>query len=150
MVTDNNLLTHVLTTAKLDATRHRWVAAFSNYNFSLTYRSGKLNQDADGLSRLNEGQNQQVMYPDVLKVILNVSQVGRDEMPLADSLLVCRSMPQISPTDVALDEALKASVLTSTDWQKGQTGDPSIARVKQLIDSGQKPSKKQQERNVPM
>ena len=78
VVTDNNPLTYVLTTAKLDATGHRWVAALSNYHFSLTYRSGKLNQDADGLSRLNEGQDQQVMYPDVLKAILNVSQVGRD------------------------------------------------------------------------
>ena len=142
VVTDNNPLTYVMTTAKLDATGHRWVAALSNYHFSLTYRSGKLNQDADGLSRLNEGQDQQVMYPDVLKAILNVSQVGRDEMPLADSLLVCRSMQQIAPTDVAPNEALKASVLTSTDWQKGQAGEPSIARVKQLIDSGQKPSKK--------
>ena len=73
VVTDNNPLTYVLTTAKLDATGHRWVAALSNYNFSLTYRSGKLNQDADGLSRLIEGQDQQVMYPEVLKAILNVS-----------------------------------------------------------------------------
>ena len=53
-----------------------------------------------------------MMYPDVLKAILNVSQVGRDEMPLADSLLVCRSMQQIAPTDEAPNEALKASVLT--------------------------------------
>ena len=51
-------------------------------------------------------------------------------------------MQQIASTDVAPNEALKASVLTSTDWQNGQAGDPSIARVKQLIDSGQKPSKK--------
>ena len=29
--TDNNPLTYVLTTAKLDATGHRWVAALSNY-----------------------------------------------------------------------------------------------------------------------
>ena len=33
--TDNNPLTYVLTTAKLDATGHRWVAALSNYNFSI-------------------------------------------------------------------------------------------------------------------
>ena len=141
VVTDSNPLAHVLTTATFDATGHRWVAALSNYNFSLTYRSGKLNQYADGLSRPNKGQDQQVMYPDVLKAILNVSQVGRDEMPLADSLLVCRSIQQIAPTDVAPNEHLKAFVLTSTDWQKRQTGDPSIARVTQLIDSGQKPSK---------
>ena len=30
--TDNNPLTYVLTTAKLDATGHRWLAALSSYN----------------------------------------------------------------------------------------------------------------------
>ena len=48
VVTDNNPLTYVLTSAKLDATGHRWVVALANYNFPLTYRSGKLNKDADG------------------------------------------------------------------------------------------------------
>ena len=39
--TDNNPLMYVFTTAKLDATGHRWLAALSNYNFSLVYRSGR-------------------------------------------------------------------------------------------------------------
>ena len=50
--TDNNPLTYVLTTAKLDATGHRWLAALSSYNFSLVYRAGRINNDADALSRL--------------------------------------------------------------------------------------------------
>ena len=33
--TDNNPLTYVLTTAKLDATGQRWVAALANYNFDI-------------------------------------------------------------------------------------------------------------------
>ena len=48
--TDNNPLTYILSTLCLDATGHRWVAGLSNYNFTLTYRSGKLNKDADALS----------------------------------------------------------------------------------------------------
>ena len=48
--TDNNPLTYVLTTAKLDATGHRWVAALSNYTFSITYKPGKDHVDADALS----------------------------------------------------------------------------------------------------
>ena len=40
--TDNNPLTYVLTTAKLNATGHRWLAALSNCNFSLVYRSGRI------------------------------------------------------------------------------------------------------------
>ena len=49
--TDNNPLTYVLTSAKLDATGHRWLAALGSYDFKLIYRSGKSNADADGLSR---------------------------------------------------------------------------------------------------
>ena len=38
---DNNLLTYVLTTAKLDANSHTWLPALSSYNFSLVYRAGR-------------------------------------------------------------------------------------------------------------
>ena len=49
--TDNNPLTYILTSAKLDATGHRWLSALSTYNFSLRYRPGRNNIDADSLSR---------------------------------------------------------------------------------------------------
>ena len=45
--TDNNPLTYVLTTVKLDAVSHCWVASLANYNFRLHYRAGKANIDAD-------------------------------------------------------------------------------------------------------
>ena len=35
--TDNNPLTYVLMTAKLDVVGHRWVASLANYNFHLHY-----------------------------------------------------------------------------------------------------------------
>ena len=37
VLTDNNPLTYVLTTAKLDATGHRWLADLSLYDFSIKY-----------------------------------------------------------------------------------------------------------------
>ena len=37
--TDNNPLTYVLSTAKLDACSHRWVARLANYNFNIHYKS---------------------------------------------------------------------------------------------------------------
>ena len=52
MYMDNNLLPYILTTAKLDATGQRWVASIANYNFKIFYRSGKLNVEADALSRI--------------------------------------------------------------------------------------------------
>ena len=49
---DSNLLTYILTTAKLDVTRQRWIASLANYNFKIFYRSGKLNVEADALSKI--------------------------------------------------------------------------------------------------
>ena len=53
MYTNNNLLTYILTTAKLDAASHHWVASLANYNFRLHYQAGKANIDADALSRVS-------------------------------------------------------------------------------------------------
>ena len=50
--TDNNPLTYVMTSARLDATRHRWVSELSDFNFKIYYKPGKKNVDADSLSRM--------------------------------------------------------------------------------------------------
>jgi transposase InsO family protein len=55
VVTDSNPLTYILTTAKLDATSYRWLAALSTFSFKLLYRPGRQNGDADGLSRRPHG-----------------------------------------------------------------------------------------------
>ena len=49
--TDNNPLTYVLTSAKLNASGLRWVAQLASYQFAIKYRSGKKHIDADYLSR---------------------------------------------------------------------------------------------------
>lgn len=51
VVTDNNPLTYIFTSAKLDAAGSRWLAALSTFDFNIEYRAGRHNQDADGLSR---------------------------------------------------------------------------------------------------
>ena len=56
--TDNNPLTYILTTAKLDACGQRWVADLANFNFTLHYKPGSTNTVADALSR--------IVWPDVL------------------------------------------------------------------------------------
>ena len=50
--TDNNPLTYVFTTARLNATGLRWIGELADFNFNNRYRSGKLNGDADALSRI--------------------------------------------------------------------------------------------------
>lgn len=51
VVTDNNPLTYILSSAKLDAAGHRWLAALSTFDFKLQYRAGSQSRDADALSR---------------------------------------------------------------------------------------------------
>lgn len=55
VITDSNPLTYILTSAKLDATSYRWLSALSTFSFSLQYRAGKQNLDADALSRRPHG-----------------------------------------------------------------------------------------------
>ena len=88
--TDNNPLTYVLTTAKLDATGQRWIAALANYNFSLCYKSGKMNIEADTLSRI---PNQEVhIDKDAVKAIANAMQIGEfSELNENPNLIICKS-----------------------------------------------------------
>ena len=86
--TDNNPLTYILTTAKLDATGERWVASLANYNFTIFYRSGKLNVEADALSRIPR-ENTQVDYvePMIVKTMLQSKLVTDVGIPVLDSWL---------------------------------------------------------------
>ena len=75
--TDNNPLTYVLSTAKLNAVGMRWVAELADFNFTLHYKPGKTNTDADYLSRrpaeIEELQKQctEVVDRQVLTAITN-------------------------------------------------------------------------------
>ncbi|CAM5084500.1 unnamed protein product, partial [Natator depressus] len=72
--TDNNPLTYVLTSAKLDATGQRWVAALASYEFSIQYRSGRSNVDADALSRCPQAPEVAVIPTDGVRAICSVSR----------------------------------------------------------------------------
>ena len=50
--TDNNPLTYILTSAKVNATGLRWVNELADFHFDVRYCPGKANADADTLSRI--------------------------------------------------------------------------------------------------
>ena len=52
--TDNNPLLYVLSSAKLNATRQRWVNELADFNINIHYKPGRNNTDADVLSRFPE------------------------------------------------------------------------------------------------
>ena len=80
--TDNNPLTYILTTAKLDATGQRWVASLANYNFKIFYKRGKLNVEADALSHI-PWENTQIehMEPLIVKTMLQSKLESETSLP---------------------------------------------------------------------
>ena len=50
--TDNNPLVYLMEANKLNAYGERWVSELAEYNFTIKYRPGIVNRDADCLSRL--------------------------------------------------------------------------------------------------
>ena len=62
VLTDNNPLLYVTTSAKLDATGQRWVAALSQFDFTVKYRPGKNNAAADALSRKSHPETSNIIH----------------------------------------------------------------------------------------
>ncbi|KAK3745520.1 hypothetical protein QZH41_009917, partial [Actinostola sp. cb2023] len=83
--TDNNPLTYVTTTAKLDATGHRWLAALATYNFDIVYRSGKKNIDADALSR-RPHEDERVIKNDAIKAISQSLCAENHQIPKIENI----------------------------------------------------------------
>ena len=123
--TDNNPLTYILTTARLDATGQRWVAYLANYNFKIFYRSGKLNVEADSLSRIPL-ENTQVNHlePLIVNTMLQSkleTEIGTPEeysqLNVVQKGMVANSTPK----------------LTHSEWVKQQHEDSDIGFVIQLL-----------------
>lgn len=89
VITDNNPLTYVLPSAKLDATGHRWVTALAAFDFEINYRPGRNIADADSLSRLKESQqlDRIPISIDNVKTIASISMV-QTPSPLIESLSI--------------------------------------------------------------
>ena len=143
VITDNNPLTYVFTTAKLDATGQRWLAALSNYNCTIKYRSGKNNADEDGLSRLhdNEKNCQATVFSEVLKAMSQSIVVQAHNFPLVESLPACSFDDIDTYPDNIPKEALEGTALTIQDWHKAQADDKNIAYIVKCLSSKSKPSR---------
>ena len=85
-VTENKSLTNIFTTAKLDATGQRWVAALSSYNFSIKYRKGSSNADADCISQMNQDKQEKNIFPKVLRAISQSFTVSVKQCPFVECL----------------------------------------------------------------
>ena len=136
--TDNNPLTYVLTTAKLNATGLRWVAELANFKFRIHYRSGAKNKDADYLSR----------HP-----IAEIEQLESENHIIIDSdniRLVSNSINTTHPPSINVDinvlqlpNFVDITPITKTQLIDFQQQDTSIKPVYQFVQLNIKPSKKE-------
>ena len=124
--TDNNPLTYVLGKAKLDATSQRWVASLADYDFTITYRSGKVNIDADILSRMESG---------VVKAICTSTVVS--DCPKAECVFLSQNT---EPLDFSLSLGPSFSDI---NWADEQKADRNISQVLDIYLAGHKPTKRQ-------
>ena len=122
VITDNNPITYVLSSAKVDATGHRWLADLSNFSFKIKYKPGPQNKDADALSRICWSEEQ------VKSALSGVRQ--------AEALLTVVSLTQ----DVLVDDDVAGNTATSPeDWQQIQSADSSLRSVVTVLNGGKLP-----------
>lgn len=141
--TDNNPLTYVFTSAKLDAQSHRWLAALSAYNFSIQYRSWRQNIDADILSRLPEGiefnnSDTRILYPDILKALFQVTLADVHELPAVECVSLSKEV-----IDTPSEDIDTGSTLYDINWQTEQSNDQTISRVISIVKAGHKLTSRQ-------
>lgn len=127
--TDHNPLTYLLTSAKLDATGHRWLSALSAYDFTIKYRPGKAHTDVDTLSRLPSLSSDTVQE--------------HEEISLQSVKAICQAavepvyLETICMNSEVCDMGLHGSSLTYRDWRQFQRADPVIGQLMQLVAAGE-------------
>ena len=151
--TDNNPLTYVLTSAKLNATGLRWVGELADFNFEIRYRPGKLNVDADSLSRLPSDFN---TYMDscterVPRESLNASISAIQTLSNGDSTWLT-SLTDEEEELYQVDSLSQAACnqVTVVDLVKAQREDPHIGRVLKFIKTNHKPTVAEKHKEPPL
>ena len=147
--TDNNPLTYVLSSAKLDACGQRWVAKLANYNFTIKYKSGLSNVEADALSRifwpeiLADTENLDVDLNCMDTHVVNAILTGcRSKSSLIESVS-CSS--KIIPPELSQDSDSSSNI----DWMKEQRAGPNLTVIIKLIESGQLQKRKLHGKDTP-
>ena len=121
--TDNNPLTYILTSANLDACGQRWVASLVNYDFRLFYKTGRMNIEADALSRIWREEYYELEGP-IVKTLLKASQeTDWTDFNGDPTEIVCKS------------SQLVTEKMTTEQWKKEQAEDEAIAEVIKAITS---------------
>ena len=133
VVTDNNPLTYVLSTAKLHSTGLRWVAELANYRFSIKYRSGKKHIDANFLSR--NAVDELVEMKKESDKILNVEDTG---VLLSTAARKEQLINGVSVQSVELELEAMVEKIEKSELKKAQLEDRVIEPVYRMVEAGKR------------
>lgn len=149
--TDNNPLTYVLSTAKLNATGQRWVGELADFRFSIKYRPGRTNGDADALSRMPLDINtymkscsHETSSEDTVTVLKGIN--SQDEM---NGVWLSVLNGTLTPTDDESMSGMTINGLPKSSILEAQKQDPSIGRVLAMKVEGRRPTVRQARREQP-
>lgn len=136
--TDNNPLTCVTKSAKLDATGHRWLLALSTYDFSLKYGPGRRSMNADALLQhahiclSPEDEWQEIPAPGVLAIcqVVATQRAGCLSFPyVADQVCSYESAVPKAYCPVPAVASDQLPTFSSGKLQEAQKGDPVMREV---------------------
>ena len=120
--TDNNPLTYIFKSAKLDATAQRWVAQLEPYDFRVVYRPGSNNVVADALSRKYDSDD-----------FNNTEQIQQWAAHQCEGFETEKTTHLAATT---IQQTIDAYPTTNYDWKVLQSTDNNISTVKKsVIDS---------------
>ena len=126
--TDNNPLLYVLSSAKLNATRQRWVNELADFNINIHYKPGRNNTDADALSRFPEDikEYNKTYTNEVFSAVTDGTKTG---------MLPCAANTNSNLLKEHEDQVLHQSTQTlkTVNIIQHQDDDQAIKRVKEII-----------------
>ena len=140
IITDNNPLSYLQTSAKLGAVEQRWQAQLAQYNFTITYRSGKLNRAADALSRMPSIQDLKLDTTD-LPTDLQV-----EALQMAIEIIeqeVCNSDEVLDSEVLFCDSVFALPKFDRNDLQQMQQNDATVGEIWKYVQKRQKPSRQE-------
>ena len=102
---------------------HRWVAALSNYTFSISYKPGRNNTDAVPCLEYN-GLRQLIFLPRAVQAVCEGVQAPHGKVET-----LCHGAQSVG----ILPQDTMPAGMTSLEWSQAQMQDPAISQIIQAI-----------------
>ena len=136
---DNNPLTYILTSAKLNATGLRWINELADFHFDIRHRPGRANAGAETLSRMP------ISFEDYVKSCSEI--VNQDVLDAVTSSIHETNTVQTAwlSSLTAVPDMLKEArgdipSMSNNELIAAPREDPTIARVLHFMQVGQRPT----------